>query len=147
MPANTICLAVHTFVGTLCTLRGFIPTKAKPPTGQMGHKKVCLECRVTLRRDFESGSGLGYPCPECGKPMILLPHRFRPPKKSDDKSWEAVKFLIENGFYYQHIYEVNETLEHINRLEKYVEYPENLREAKEFVEKYKNQVRKKEKGT
>jgi hypothetical protein len=108
----------------------------------MGHKKVCLECRVTLNREFDSGSELKHPCPECGKPMTLLPHRFRPPKKTDDKKWETVKYLIKNGFYYQHIYEKNETDKHINRQEKYVEYPDNLRDAKEFVEKYRSQARK-----
>jgi predicted RNA-binding Zn-ribbon protein involved in translation (DUF1610 family) len=108
----------------------------------MGHKKVCLECRVALNRDFDSGSELTYPCPECGKPMIILPHRFRPPKKSDDKRWNTVKYLIENGFYYQHIYELQETTGHTNRLEKFVAYPDNLRDAKEFVEKYKSQARK-----
>lgn len=91
---------------------------------------------------MNSGSGLKYPCPECGKPMILLPHRFRPPKKTDDKRWEVVKYLIDNGFPYQHIYETTETDKHINREEKYITYPDNLRDAKEFVEKFKNQARK-----
>lgn len=49
----------------------------------MGHK-------VTLNRPFDSGSELQYPCPECGKPMFLLSHLFRPPKKTDDKKWKTV---------------------------------------------------------
>jgi hypothetical protein len=103
----------------------------------MGHKKVCLNCRVTFNRDFDSGSDLTYPCPECGKPMTLLPHRFRPPKKGDDKKWEVVRFLVDNGFHYQHISDpktIGKTT--------YVMYPDNLREAKEFVIKYKSQARK-----
>ena len=103
----------------------------------MGHKKVCLDCKISFNREFDSGSELTYPCPECGKSMTLLPHRFRPPKKTDENKWEVVKFLIDNGFYYQHISEPT-TIDNT----KYVEYPDNLREAKEFVIKYKNQVRK-----
>jgi predicted RNA-binding Zn-ribbon protein involved in translation (DUF1610 family) len=102
----------------------------------MGHKKVCLNCKITFNRDFDSGSELTYPCPECGKPMTLLPHRFRPPKRTEHKKWEVVKFLVENGFYYQHILEP----ESIDKTE-YAKYPDNLREAKDFVIKYKNQAR------
>ena len=97
---------------------------------------------MALNRDFDSGSDLKYPCPECGKSMILVSHSFRPPKKLDIKKWEVVKFLIENGFYYHHIYESTETSDRNNIKKKYVEYPDNLRDAKEFVEKYKNQARK-----
>lgn len=109
----------------------------------MGHKKVCLECKVTLNRPFDRGSELTYPCPECGKPMTLLPHRFRPPKKSEEKKWETVKFLIDNGFYYQHIYEtVTKTINGFTKYVNLVPYPDNIRDAKEFVERYKNQARK-----
>ena|SRR5690554_4754214 len=108
----------------------------------MGHKKLCLECRLTQNRPFDSGSELTYTCPECGKPMILLPHRFRPPKKTDDKKWETVKYLIDNGFYYQHIYKEIEIKNEVTLYQNYAAYPENIRDAKEFVEKYKNQARK-----
>ena len=107
----------------------------------MGHKSVCLDCRKSLNREFDSGSGRLYPCSECGKPMTLLPHRFRPPKKTDDKKWETVKYLVENGFYYQHIQKV-ETKNGVTSYENYAKYPDNIRDAKEFVEKYKNKARK-----
>jgi predicted RNA-binding Zn-ribbon protein involved in translation (DUF1610 family) len=111
----------------------------------MGHKKVCLNCRLTFNRDFDDGTeNKKYPCPKCGHEMILLPHRFRSPKRSDDKKWQIVEFYIKNGFYYQHIFEEGqETSYHYNRKIPYVEYPQNLRDAKEFVEKYKEQARKK----
>lgn len=109
----------------------------------MGHKKLCLDCRLSLNRDFDPGSDLKYPCPTCGKTMLLLPHRFRPPKRNDEKGWNLVQFLIENGFRYQHIYEDGiETSDHYNRKIKYVQYPNNLRDAKEFVSKYKSQANK-----
>lgn len=111
-------------------------------TSKMGHKKLCLECRLTQNRPFDSGSELTYPCPECGKQMILLPHRFRPPKKNDDKKWETVKFLIDNGFYFQHIYEEITTKDGVTSFKDHIVYPDNIRDAKEFVVKYKNQARK-----
>lgn len=109
----------------------------------MGHKSVCLQCRKTFNRVFDNR---GYPCPHCKQPMVLLPHRFRPPGKNDDQKWETVKFLIENGFYYQHIWEKIEFNGKIIGEKGYVAYPENLRDAKAFVEKYKSQALKKSNG-
>jgi DNA-directed RNA polymerase subunit RPC12/RpoP len=108
----------------------------------MGHKVVCLDCRISFSQGTDINDRRDAVCPDCSKQMILLPHRFRPPKKTEVKKWEIVKYLIEKGFYYQHIYETVETRGHINRPENYVEYPDNLRDAKVFVEKYKSQARK-----
>ena len=109
----------------------------------MGYKKVCLDCRLSLSRPIDFGSELSYPCPTYSKPMILLPHRFRPPKKSDDKGWDLVRFYIANGFLFQHIYDPNiKTTDQLNRRTEFVEYPNNLRDAKEFVLKYKAQALK-----
>jgi transposase-like protein len=108
----------------------------------MGHKKVCLECRLTLNRPFDSGSEQTYSCPECGKSMTLLPLRFRPPKKTEDKKWETIKFLIEKGFYFQHICELVKIKNGVTNYKNYAKYLDNLRDAKEFVEQYKDQARK-----
>ncbi len=103
----------------------------------MGYKSVCLDCKKCLNRPIDTGSGRLYPCSECGKPMIQLSHRFRPPIKTDDKKWEVVRYFVENGFYYDHVFQKMEG----SVLEGYAEYPETLRDAKEFVEKYKAQSR------
>ena len=109
----------------------------------MGYKSVCIECRKTLNRTLDTGSDRLYPCSECGKPMTLLSHRFRPPKKTDDKKWEIVKFLIENGFHYEHVYQKIDTNSNgVTSYQGYATYPDNFRDAKEFVEKYKEQARK-----
>jgi len=108
----------------------------------MGHKKVCLDCKLTYNRDFDSGSNLTYNCPKCQKPMLLLPHRFRPPKKTDDKGWILVNFLITNGFYFQHIYQEGSSEYCKKATDNYVPYPKDLREAKEFIITYKDQARK-----
>ena len=89
----------------------------------MGHKKLCLDCRICLNRDFDNGNNeKKYPCPICRKEMILLPHRFRPPLKSNEGKWKAIEYLIEKGFRYEH------TL---------CDVPENLRDAKAFWLKIK----------
>ena len=105
----------------------------------MGYKKVCLECKISFNRDIDLGSELSYPCPECGKPMTLLSHRFRAPKKNDKKAWETVKFLIENGFPFQHIYKIEDR----KLTNEYAEFPNTMKEAEEFIEIYKEQAYKK----
>lgn len=108
----------------------------------MGHKKVCLDCKICLNLDVSDYTAEKYPCSKCGKEMTLLPHRFRPPKKTHDKAWLLVKFLIENGFYFQHIYQEGSSDYNKKVTDNYVPYPKNLKEAKEFITTYKNQARK-----
>ena len=109
----------------------------------MGYKSVCLDCRKSLNVKLVNNSERIYPCSECGKPMTLISHRFKPPRKTENKKWETVEFLIEHGFYYQHVYENVEVKKSgIIVYENYARYPENIKEAKEFVEKYKEQAQK-----
>jgi predicted RNA-binding Zn-ribbon protein involved in translation (DUF1610 family) len=107
----------------------------------MGYKAVCFECIKSLNRKLDTSDKI-YLCPECGQSMTLLSHRFRPPMKSDTKKWETVKYLIEHGFYYQHIYQSVEVSGKTTIYKNYATYPENIRDAKEFVEKYKSQAQK-----
>lgn len=109
----------------------------------MGHKKVCLDCRESLNLDVSDYSAETRPCAKCGKQMTFLPHRFRPPKKTDDKGWELVDFLIKNGFPFQHIYQEGSNEYFKKSTDNYVSYPQNIRDAKEFIIKYKNQAIKK----
>ena|SRR5690606_21811189 len=106
----------------------------------MGHKKVCLNCRKAFNQnsDFEIQSG--FSCPECGQKMVEVNHKFRPPKKADLKSWNVVKFLIENGFLYQHVYKNIDKRNGLVSKENYVDYPTNMSEAKIFVAEFKNQA-------
>ncbi|WP_196889853.1 hypothetical protein [Aureivirga sp. CE67] len=78
-------------------------------------------------------------CPICSNQMIFLNHKFRPPKKTEKKKWELVKFLIFNGFPFQHIYKNGKSDCFKTEADNYVAYPKNLHEAKEFVIKYKDQ--------
>lgn len=69
--------------------------------------------------------------------MKLLPHRFRPPKKTDRKGWELTSFLIDHGFPYQHIYQIGKSELVKGKSDNYVPYPKNIRDAKEFIEQHK----------
>ena len=106
----------------------------------MAHKSVCLDCRKAFSETTNMEVREVAICPQCGKQMVFLPHRFRPPKMTDLKKWEVVKFLLEHGFYYQHIRQ-----EVINEYgittSNYAAYPENMRDAEEFVGKFKSQVK------
>ncbi|MGB3778823.1 MAG: hypothetical protein WA960_10730 [Tunicatimonas sp.] len=81
-------------------------------------------------------------CPQCGKQMTELYHLFEPPKQTDIKKWNVVKFLVEKGFRYYHVWEQasrNEKGEICGTVY-YAKYPESMKDAKEFVELYKEQA-------
>lgn len=107
---------------------------------KMGYKNVCLTCRKAFNRPLNTDTLRIFKCPECGEPTVSLSHRFRPPTKDDLASWATVKLLVENGFTYDHIYLKIEEKNGVKSYTGYAKYPENLRDAKEFIEKYKNQV-------
>lgn len=96
----------------------------------MGFKVVCFNCQKAFNKSIYLNA-FSLICPECGGEMVKLSHRFRPPKKEDNKKWEVIKFLIENGFTFQHIH----TETGVN-----VRYPETITEAQEFIIKFKGQA-------
>ena len=99
---------------------------------------ACFTCKTAHKRHFEN-SPSEYPrfikCPICKECAINVGRNFKAPKKSDTSQWKKVKYLVENGFVFQHIYEEQEN----GSLNK-VEYPKTLNDAKEFVLKYKSQA-------
>ena len=76
-------------------------------------------------------------CQECGGDYIYYDHKFRPPKRSDLKAWQVVKFLKQNGFTYQRVYD-----EYIKTRQygyyTHAVYPKSMSEAKEFVARFGN---------
>lgn len=109
----------------------------------MGHKNICFNCRKSFNMGTDINKVRQGNCPECGQTMTLMVHRFRPPKKVEDKKWLTVKFLVDNGFAYQPIYEEIESKDKQKVKRINIAYPDNLRDAKEFVIKYKDQAIKK----
>ena len=110
----------------------------------MGYKKVCIDCRMAFNQSLNLNETRVSTCPQCKKPVTELYHLFQPPKQSDKKKWEVVRFLVDRGFRYFHILNRNITDESGKAFgyQNYVPYPESMREAKEFVENYKEQARK-----
>lgn len=102
----------------------------------MGYKKVCFNCRKALSISSDFTIKHSLTCPESGKQTTILSHLFRPPKQDDLKKWKVVEFLKDHGFLYQHIYEVYTG----SILSGQLQYPETMKEAKEFVVKYKDQA-------
>lgn len=98
----------------------------------MGHKSVCLDCQkaFSLESDYQESNKRSEKCPECGQMAVRYPHRFRPPKKSDDKAWDVVRYLFENGFIYHHIPNAGGN--------GYEMYPETMKEARDFVDRLKS---------
>jgi hypothetical protein len=105
----------------------------------MGYKKVCTNCRKAFNIRLGANIKPSLICPECSGDTIILSHLFRSPKIDDLKKWKVVEFLIDHGFLYQHIYE---TYTPSNVLSGQLHYPETLKEAKDFVVKYKAQAYK-----
>lgn len=94
---------------------------------------ACLACCKSFKREFDLALGLpdDMICPECGGSAYNFGRHFKPPKKSDKNQWEKVRFLFQHGFRFQNIvYEQDGVAVD-------VPYPKTLREAKDFVERYR----------
>lgn len=108
----------------------------------MGYKKVCFNCRKSYNHPLKTEQIRSSKCPECGNEMEELSQLFQPPKQSDKKKWDVVKLLVDNGFKYHHIWEeeFKNVKGEIIRYQNYAKYPESLKDAEEFLEKYKNRI-------
>jgi hypothetical protein len=108
----------------------------------MGYKKVCLNCRKAFNLSIDMEERHISVCPQCTKPMTAMYHLFQPPKQTDIKKWEVVKFLVKNGFTYFHVWETifRNYKGEITSYRNYVKYPDTMKGAIEFVEKYQEQA-------
>lgn len=98
----------------------------------MGHKKVCFTCRKAFSIAFIEVRPINLSCPQCGNETTILYYTFRPPKIDDLKQWELVKFYVDNGFIFQHVYDTNGYA---------VAYPRTMDEARVFVERYRRKAK------
>ena len=67
----------------------------------MGAKHVCFACREAVNVSY--GATGPVRCTDCGADLVVLPHRFRPPKKREAEKWAAAQHLVAQGFWYQHL--------------------------------------------
>jgi hypothetical protein len=94
---------------------------------------TCFGCRSTFKRPHEKDV-LYRKCPSCGGQALRMDARFRPPKKTDDRQWAKVRFLVDHGFVFQKVYRKDGPVWCRER------YPENLEQAKEFVVRFRDQA-------
>ena len=94
---------------------------------------ACLECRKAFKRglDLSRKCPETMKCPDCGGAAYNFGRHFKAPKKTDQKQWNKIRFLFENGFRFQ---KIRIGTHHHDT----VAYPETLEDAKEFVIKYKD---------
>lgn len=97
---------------------------------------TCLSCRSTFKRPNDKEILLRK-CPGCSGQAIRMDPRFRPPKKSGNRQWAKVSFLVRHGFLFQKIYR-----DLGDGLWCRVRYPETLEQAKDFVLEFKGQALK-----
>jgi DNA-directed RNA polymerase subunit RPC12/RpoP len=86
---------------------------------------VCLDCRRSVkapafakpnwRKPKEHPSAASAPrCPGCAKPMHDLGHRFKAPRKDDEKQWEKVRRLAAAGFTFHGYRRMPQTLAEVD---------------------------------
>lgn len=73
-------------------------------------------------------------CPTCGGHALRMDVRFRAPKKSDDKQWAKVRYLVAHGFVYQKVYRKQGEVWYREN------YPDNLEQARDFVVEFRDQA-------
>ena len=101
----------------------------------MGAKHVCFACRKAVNVSY--GATGPVRCTDCGGELVVLPHRFRPPKKREAEKWAAAQYLVAQGFWYQHLNPADFPDWTSGGYGNHVRFPESLRVAKEFVEAYR----------
>ena len=77
----------------------------------MGYKNVCVNCRISL------SEGTNYE---------LFNEKFKAPKKSNDKEWKIIEYLLLSGYDFRNPYCGYESCI-------YFEFPKNLQEAEAFI--------------
>ena len=93
----------------------------------MGYKNVCTTCQISL------SEGTNYElfntnktCPICNGKMYFVNEKFKAPKKSNDKEWKIIEYLLLSGYDFRNpIYGTERYM--------YFEFPKNLQEAEAFV--------------
>ena len=109
----------------------------------MGYKAVCFTCRKCTSRPHTASGPVFQDCATCGDAVFLLDQKFQPPKKSDSRYWKVVRFLVHNGFRFQHVYKDLSKSLRVDEAssENYVAYPRTMKEAIAFVKSFKKQAR------
>jgi len=65
---------------------------------------VCIECRTSMRAPSSCGLKTDFRCRSCSGEVFEVSHRWRIPKRGDDKEWEMLrkKVIADQEFYRSH---------------------------------------------
>ena len=55
---------------------------------------ICVECRTSKRAEAAGGLETPLRCSSCGGGLWELSHKWRIPKKTDDKAWHELKAIV-----------------------------------------------------
>jgi DNA-directed RNA polymerase subunit RPC12/RpoP len=62
---------------------------------------ACVSCQRSFKRPAEAGDE--RKCPHCGERAVCVGRHFKPPRRANKKQWDKVRFLIQEGFPFQHV--------------------------------------------
>ena len=69
----------------------------------------------------------------CGGATVGLNEKFQAPPRRDEAAWRVVRFLVDNGFRFDSIWENSQRV--------WGAYPTTMDEAREFVVRYRHERR------
>jgi len=93
---------------------------------------ACFRCRRSFKRGVDyQGKDHVMVCPHCGGRAIDLGRHFKAPKVADIDQWKKVRYLVAAGFFFQHVHDDES---------RQVPYPKTLKEAQEFVSRYRSRA-------
>jgi hypothetical protein len=77
--------------------RKITPPPPRPRGPEYLSHFACFDCRKSFKQDPLDES-LSHTCPDCTEALHDMGRNFRPPKKTDKKSWEVARRLYDAGF-------------------------------------------------
>jgi len=58
---------------------------------------ACFACRKVFKKPIAEESAVGYPCPSCAQPLMMMGTAFRAPRRADEPQWRKVEQLVRAG--------------------------------------------------
>src|SRR4051794_3944460 len=58
---------------------------------------ACFACRKVFKKPIAAQPTVGYPCPTCAQPLMMMGTAFRAPRRADEPQWRKVEHLVRAG--------------------------------------------------
>lgn len=102
---------------------------SKRPRKDLPLPFACFACRKSFKRPTQRGV-THRPCPVCGRPALQLGRYFQPPPQTKRKEWQAIEYLVENGYTFDRDTDDNG---------RFIRIPKTLAAAQAFFKMQRNQ--------